>query len=119
LEKTVGTQKESANTEPLNPAVSDAALFVKLRKLRKEIAAREGFPAFVVFSDAVLKDICRKQPVSLVLFSSVNGVGSAKLEKYGKAFYRTNQGLSWMNSIQASGSSLFFLIYRSRPSVAV
>jgi ATP-dependent DNA helicase RecQ len=64
----------------------DRELFEKLKGLRKEIAAKEGVPAYIVFSDASLRDMCRKKPVSLVQFSMVNGVGPAKLEKYGEAF---------------------------------
>jgi len=64
----------------------DNALLDKLRKLRKEIAAKESVPAYIVFSDASLRDMCRKKPVSLVQFSDVNGVGQIKLEKYGEAF---------------------------------
>jgi len=64
----------------------DKDLFERLKGLRKEIAAREGVPAYIVFSDASLRDMCRKKPASLVQFSMVNGVGSVKLEKYGEAF---------------------------------
>jgi len=64
----------------------DEVLFEKLRKLRKEIALKESVPAYIVFSDASLKDMSRKKPVSLVQFSSVNGVGNIKLEKYGDEF---------------------------------
>ncbi|MDR2922976.1 MAG: DNA helicase RecQ [Treponema sp.] len=64
----------------------DKNLFEKLKELRKGIAAKEGVPAYIVFSDASLRDMCRKKPVSLVQFSAVNGVGSVKLEKYGEAF---------------------------------
>ncbi|WP_461256275.1 DNA helicase RecQ [Treponema sp. R80B11-R83G3] len=64
----------------------DDVLFDKLKKLRKEIAAKESVPAYVVFHDANLRDMCRKKPISLVQFSGVNGVGQRKLEKYGEAF---------------------------------
>jgi ATP-dependent DNA helicase RecQ len=66
----------------------DKALFEKLRELRKEVAVKEGIPAYMVFSDASLRDMCRKKPASLVQFSAVNGVGSVKLEKYGETFVR-------------------------------
>ncbi|MDR1251783.1 MAG: DNA helicase RecQ [Treponema sp.] len=66
----------------------DNALFAKLRELRKELAAKEGFPAYIVFSDASLRDICRKRPVSLAQLAAVHGVGSVKLEKYGEAFIK-------------------------------
>jgi ATP-dependent DNA helicase RecQ len=64
----------------------DEGLLDKLKKLRKEIAAKESVPAYIVFSDASLRDMCRKKPTSLVQFSGVNGVGSVKLEKYGDIF---------------------------------
>jgi ATP-dependent DNA helicase RecQ len=64
----------------------DRGLFEKLKELRRGIAAKEGVPAYIVFSDASLRDMCRKKPTSLVQFSAVNGVGAVKLEKYGEAF---------------------------------
>jgi len=64
----------------------DKDLFERLKELRKGIAAKEGVPAYIVFSDASLRDMCRKKPASLVQFSAVNGVGAVKLEKYGEAF---------------------------------
>ena len=72
----------------------DKALFEQLKELRREFAAKEGVPAYIVFSDASLRDMCRKKPVSLVQFSAVNGVGSVKLEKYGDAFVALIAGLS-------------------------
>jgi ATP-dependent DNA helicase RecQ len=68
------------------PAEIDNVLLDKLRKLRKETAAKESVPAYIVFSDASLRDMCRKKPVSLVQFSAINGVGRVKLEKYGEKF---------------------------------
>jgi ATP-dependent DNA helicase RecQ len=64
----------------------DEALLDKLRKLRKEIAARDSVPVYIIFPDASLRDMCLKKPISLAQFSGVNGVGSVKLEKYGEAF---------------------------------
>jgi len=64
----------------------DESLLDKLKKLRREIAVKESVPAYIVFSDASLRDMCRKKPTSLVQFSGVNGVGSVKLEKYGDIF---------------------------------
>jgi ATP-dependent DNA helicase RecQ len=67
-------------------SIIDKVLFDKLKELRKEFAVKEGVPAYIVFSDATLRDMCRKKPASLVQFSAVNGVGAVKLEKYGEAF---------------------------------
>ena len=64
----------------------DEVLLDKLKKLRKELAAKQAVPAYIVFSDSSLLDMCRKKPVSLVQFSGINGVGGIKLEKYGEMF---------------------------------
>jgi ATP-dependent DNA helicase RecQ len=68
------------------PIDVDEALLEKLKKLRREIALEEGVPAYIVFSDATLRDMCRKKPASLIQFSAINGVGQVKLEKYGEVF---------------------------------
>jgi ATP-dependent DNA helicase RecQ len=43
-------------------APPDAELLKTLKKLRQEIAHKNGVPAFMVFSDAALLDMCRRQP---------------------------------------------------------
>jgi ATP-dependent DNA helicase RecQ len=68
------------------PSDRDKFIFEKLKELRRKIASEEGVPAYIVFSDASLRDMCRKRPSSLIQFSAVNGVGAIKLEKYGEAF---------------------------------
>ena len=61
-------------------------LFEALRKVRKEIADREGVPPFVVFSDKTLRDMCARRPKNSDQFLEVSGVGESKLEKYGRTF---------------------------------
>jgi len=61
-------------------------LFDKLRNLRKEIAIKEGVPAYIIFHDTSLRDMSKKVPTTLAQFSAIFGVGSKKLEKYGKIF---------------------------------
>jgi len=64
----------------------DEALFQRLRKLRERLAAREHMPAYIVFSDATLRDMCRKRPSDEEEMLAISGVGRHKMEKYGKAF---------------------------------
>ncbi len=61
-------------------------LFEALRQLRRDIASEQNVPPFVVFSDATLRDICRKLPTSETALLNVSGVGNYKLEKYGQQF---------------------------------
>ena len=64
----------------------DDPLFEKLRALRMQLAQEAGVPPFVVFSDKTLHDMVSKMPVTEEQFLEVNGVGLAKLERYGEPF---------------------------------
>ncbi|TIT30490.1 MAG: hypothetical protein E5W65_32045, partial [Mesorhizobium sp.] len=43
-------------------------------------------PAYVVFSDRTLIDMAARRPRDLDAFTEVNGVGGAKLKKFGQVF---------------------------------
>ena len=66
----------------------DTELFDALKVVRMYFAKKKGVPAFVIFSDATLADMCRVMPTTEAEFLSVSGVGTNKLEKYGEAFMR-------------------------------
>ena len=69
-------------------AAEDAALFELLRKKRAELAAKQGVPAFVIFSDATLRQMCAAMPSTKDELMGVSGVGYVKMEKYGREFLR-------------------------------
>lgn len=60
----------------------DAALFEKLRVLRKRLADQKGVPPYVIFSDKSLLDMCKRKPRTKVQFAQVFGVGDQKLQMY-------------------------------------
>ncbi len=64
----------------------DKSLFETLRKLRGELAKRKNVPAYVIFSDAALRDMSRKKPFSTEEFLKVKGVGEHKSSLYGAVF---------------------------------
>ncbi|MGH7543736.1 MAG: HRDC domain-containing protein, partial [Gemmatimonadota bacterium] len=64
----------------------DEDLFQRLRTLRRGLADERDVPAYVVFSDATLRDMARRRPVDRVTLLAVPGVGRVKLERYGEAF---------------------------------
>ena len=66
----------------------EEALFQRLSALRARLAEKEHMPAYIVFSNAALRDMCRKKPSSLAAFRQVSGVGIIKSQKYGKAFIK-------------------------------
>ena len=57
-----------------------------LKVVRLMIAKKRGVPAYVIFSDAVLTDMCRKMPTTDQEFLRVNGVGETKRKLYGEQF---------------------------------
>ena len=80
---------EVSYTKPIKAKASgnySVEVFEKLRVLRRQIADSEQLPAYIVFSDATLKDMAEKLPRTLDKMLGVSGVGQKKLEKYGKQF---------------------------------
>lgn len=67
-------------------ASASEGLFEELRALRRSIAAENGVPPYVVFSDKTLAAICEAMPEDEEDFLEIPGVGAAKLERYGEAF---------------------------------
>lgn len=68
------------------PAEENPELMARLRELRTKLATALGVPAYVVFTDATLRDMCAKMPENIGQFMGVSGVGSMKAERYGKKF---------------------------------
>ena len=64
----------------------DEVLFQKLRRVREKLAAKEFVPAYIVFSDATLRDMCNKRPLDEEQMLAISGVGKYKMDKYGEAF---------------------------------
>ncbi|MDQ3811159.1 MAG: ATP-dependent DNA helicase [Chloroflexota bacterium] len=61
-------------------------VFDRLRALRRQIADAEGVPAYIVFSDAVLRELAHRQPRSEREMLAIPGVGPSKLQRYGARF---------------------------------
>ena len=74
----------AAKDAPLPP--TDEKLLAALKDLRKSLAMRQSIPAYVVFTDATLIDMCRLKPKTQEEFMEVSGVGQAKSQRYGEVF---------------------------------
>jgi RecQ family ATP-dependent DNA helicase len=66
----------------------DAALFERLRRLRKRLADEQGVPAFVIFGDRTLKEMSARRPATREELAGVFGVGERKMEAFGGEFLR-------------------------------
>ena len=76
---------EARQTEEISGGGEDE-LFESLRALRARIASEAHVPAYVVFPDAALRDMCRKLPRTRAEFLEVAGVGESKMARYGESF---------------------------------
>ena len=65
---------------------NDDDLFQSLKELRNRLAKEKNLPAYIVFNDKTLHDMCAIMPRNESEFLMVNGVGQNKLENYGKVF---------------------------------
>lgn len=107
LEMKISQEKERDNSKSKSKTVKNkgvpaeySGLYDVLRLLRSNIASEERVPAFVVFADATLIDICVKLPISPEQFANVSGVGRKKLEKYGAQFIEVVVKYCEENNIQ-------------------
>ncbi len=61
-------------------------LFHELKQLRAECAAKENVPAYIVFSDATLREMATYLPHTMSELGAISGFGKVKLERYGTRF---------------------------------
>ena len=59
--------------------------FEVLRAWRRERAAEQAVPPYVIFQDKTLLEIAQKQPRDLDRLAAISGVGQSKIDRYGKA----------------------------------
>ena len=70
----------------VKPPAPDNGLMQALKRLRIELARREGVPAYIIFTNATLADMAAKAPTDMEGFLRVSGVGRKKAERYGAQF---------------------------------
>ncbi len=79
------TRKERRRRSDTPNPIGDP-LFGALRELRRELAAEAQVPPYVIFHDAVLREMAAARPATLDELGAISGVGARKLEAYGDAF---------------------------------
>ena len=68
--------------EVLSP--EEFELYAKLRDLRKSISTSEGVPVYAVLTNEQLATIAQTKPVSRTALEKVEGIGPARVKKYGE-----------------------------------
>ncbi|KRF03162.1 ATP-dependent DNA helicase RecQ [Paenibacillus sp. Soil766] len=83
-------------------AAMDNTLFEQLRLLRREMAAREKVPPYIIFADSTLREMSESCPTTEAAMLRIKGVGEVKYRNYGKPFLellRTYAGESDMGVV--------------------
>ncbi len=78
------SRRKTDRSGAVNP-VGDP-LFDALRALRRELAEQAGVPPYVIFHDAVLREMASARPADRTAMGAISGVGTRKLEAFGDAF---------------------------------
>lgn len=83
-------------TQETLPSIINKELYEGLRKLRMQIASKDNLAPYMVFSDATLKDIASRIPLTIDEFNDITGVGKHKLANYGETFLKLTEGFKMM-----------------------
>ena len=70
---------------------TDFAIYASLRALRKTLAEREGVPPYAIFNNEQLAEIVTRRVASREALAAIEGIGVARIEKYGTEFLQLLQ----------------------------
>jgi ATP-dependent DNA helicase RecQ len=84
--KEAGALANKAHEQTPQVTAIDKTLLAKLKTLRAELANAQSLPAYIIFHDSAVIDMCAKLPKNKDEFSKISGVGAQKLAKYGDIF---------------------------------
>lgn len=72
--------------DPVEMADIDTDLLAALKALRRDLATERNVPAYIIFADATLHDMCLIRPETMDQMALVSGVGPKKLSDFGDIF---------------------------------
>ena len=84
LQKNRGNATLARTDHAANLSGEAAARFERLRVWRFETARAQGVPAYVILHDKTLRELAETHPGTLDQLAMTNGIGAAKLERYGE-----------------------------------
>lgn len=80
------------------------AVYVRLRDVRKRLAERDGVPPYAVVTNEQMAEIVRRDARTRAELGAVEGIGPARLEKYGAAMMEAMAAGPTDVSLPASGT---------------
>ena len=73
-------------------SADEFVVFSRLRDFRKAMAERDAVPVYAVFTNEQLAEMARRKVNSKAGLKEIEGVGDARIEKYGEALLRVLGG---------------------------
>jgi ATP-dependent DNA helicase RecQ len=86
LTKPIEAPAKKVRTPRVGEIECDEDLFERLRALRRKIADQRDVPAYIIFSDATLREMARACPQTKIEFAQIAGVGQQKLKEFAEPF---------------------------------
>ena len=89
MKKIIGNKADTKKImdKPVNISskanTSSSDLFTRLKEWRKELSVKQNIPAFIIMHDKTLIEIAQAMPLSEEELENINGIGPAKIMKYG------------------------------------
>jgi ATP-dependent DNA helicase RecQ len=80
------TQNKSGEISRKQEFAISETLYKTLAEIRKELSNRIGVPAYSLFTDVNLRDMCKYLPTNDEDMNKLPGIGTYKLSRYGKRF---------------------------------
>jgi superfamily II DNA helicase RecQ len=69
-------------------SAEEFAVYDRLRRLRKEMADKQGLPPYAVFNNEQLAAMVRKKDFTLKDLAALPGVGESRIKQYGAVFIK-------------------------------
>jgi ATP-dependent DNA helicase RecQ len=110
LESLEPKKKRSLEIDDTNDLNTD--LFDYLRGIRRHLAEKENVPAYVVFSDATLKELVDKKPIQVSDLLHISGMGEFKIKKYGNTFVKEIKQWLKSNDVKAPKTDTFMETFK-------
>ncbi len=92
--------EENEITHSSKEGAFDQELFDLLMDLRKSISKSKNIPAFVIFQEPSLRDMCLQYPITMDELTNIQGVGTGKASRYGAPFLSLIQSYVEENEIE-------------------
>ncbi|HVP63617.1 MAG TPA: ATP-dependent DNA helicase RecQ [candidate division Zixibacteria bacterium] len=79
-------KRQNVEDDVLDPAAQER--FEKLSAVRKKLAEAQGWPAYCVLHNSVLREVARSVPRSVQELAEIKGVGATKAARFGEALLK-------------------------------